>query len=245
MTTVINPLKFTTLVAVETRKMADTRSGRWMLGFIVGLAAVALAWKVGHADIPVSFHNYMNPVVGIVAFGAPLVGLLAMTSEWTQRTALATFTLAPRRSAVIAAKFLASMMLSLALLAVGLLTALAATALGGVIHGDAAFDATFGDLRGALAVVLLQVVMAAAFGALAAHTAIALVAFIAAPAIWANLGPELLKGVAPWFDVFAAYTRLSSSHPLDHGAQTLVSVTVWVVLPAVIGVARSIRREVK
>ena len=32
-----------------------------------------------------------------VAFLAPLIGLLAMTSEWTQRTALTTFTLAPRR----------------------------------------------------------------------------------------------------------------------------------------------------
>ena len=243
--TAIKSLDFTTLLAVETRKMTDTRSARWTLGVIVGLTAAALAWKVGHADIPVSLQNYINPVTAIVAFGAPLIGLLAMTSEWTQRTALTTFTLAPRRLRVIAAKFLASMTLSLALLSVGLLLALGATALGGVIHGHAAYDATFGDLRGALVIVLLQVVMAAAFGSLAAQTAIALVAFLAAPTIWANIAPDLLKGAAPWFDVFDAYNRLSSDHAFDHWAKTLTSIALWVVIPAVIGVARSIRREVK
>ena len=241
----IRPLRFSTLVAVETRKLTDTRSGRWMLGVIVGLSAAALAWKVGHADIPVSLRNYSNTVAAIVGFGAPIIGLLAMTSEWTQRTALATFTLAPRRQRVIAAKFIASMMLSLALLAVGLLLALGATALSGSIHGHAMYDATFDDLRGALVMVLLQVVMASAFGALAAQTAIALVTYLAAPAIWADLAPELFKGTAPWFDVFGAYTRLSSNQPLDHWAQTLVSITVWVAIPAAIGVARSINREVK
>jgi hypothetical protein len=46
-------------------------------------------------------------------------------------------------------------------------------------------------------------------------------------------------------DVFDAHTRLSSAHAFDQWAKTLTSIAIWVVIPAVIGVARSIRREVK
>ena len=35
----------------------------------------------------------------------PVLGILLVTSEWSQRTAMVTFTLEPSRSRVIAAKF--------------------------------------------------------------------------------------------------------------------------------------------
>src|SRR2546421_152111 len=44
----------------------------------------------------------------------PIVGLLAITSEWSQRTALTTFARVPRRERVIAAKLLAGVALALA-----------------------------------------------------------------------------------------------------------------------------------
>lgn len=86
--------------------------------------------------------------------------------------------------------------------------------------------------------------MAAAFGALAAHSAVALVAFLVAPTAWAAVSVEL-KGVSSWFDVFGAYDQLSSNQPFDHLAQSLASIAVWVVVPSVLGVTRSLRREVK
>lgn len=103
--TPIRPLRFSTLTAVEMRKMTDTRSGRWLLGMIIGLIGGVLAWKVAHASVEVSTDNYGGATVSILAFFVPVIGLLAMTSEWAQRTALTTFTLAPRRLPVIAAKF--------------------------------------------------------------------------------------------------------------------------------------------
>ena len=96
-------LSFATLLRVELRKATDTRSGRWLLALIVGLSVLALGWALAHPADGVSFANYGGGMAGVVAFLAPIIGLLAMTAECTQRTALTTFTLAPRRGQVLAA----------------------------------------------------------------------------------------------------------------------------------------------
>ena len=146
----IRPLRFTTLLDVERRKLTDTRSGRGLLAATVAAAAAVLVWKVTHAEIETSFDNYSAGVATMVAFLTPLIALLAMTSEWTQRTALTTFTLAPRRFPVLAAKYVAAVLLSLGATVTGLVMAAAATAIGGGLHGPASFDGWAGDVRYAL-----------------------------------------------------------------------------------------------
>ena len=42
----------------------------------------------------------------------PVVGILLVTSEWSQRTAMITFTLVPHRSRVLVAKLLAGLLLA-------------------------------------------------------------------------------------------------------------------------------------
>ncbi len=59
----------------------------------------------------------------------PVVGIMAMTSEWTQRTALTTFTLSPRRIPVLFAKLVA---------AIALATAVVAVVVGHRLRGDGA-----------------------------------------------------------------------------------------------------------
>jgi ABC-type transport system involved in multi-copper enzyme maturation permease subunit len=241
----IRPLRFSTLTSVELRKLTDTRSSRWLLLSILGLVSGVLVYKLTQSRIAVSFDNYSSGVMTVVAFLAPIIALLAMTSEWTERTALTTFTLAPRRLPVIAAKYVAAVALSIAILAVGLVMAATATAIGGLIHGNSSFAGLLVDVRAAGIIVVLQVTMAAAFGALAAQTAVALVAYLVAPLAWAILANGLLERVAPWFDVFAAYDQLASGHPFDHLPQVLTAITIWVVVPSTLGVLRSLRREVK
>ncbi|MFN8053051.1 MAG: hypothetical protein U0Q22_16515 [Acidimicrobiales bacterium] len=241
----VTPITFGRLLGVEIRKSTDTRSSRVLLGGVLALFVFVLVWKLTHGEIPVSFENYGAAVATIAGFFAPIVGLLAMTSEWTQRTALTTFTLAPRRLPVIAAKLVGAIVVSLATLAVGIAMAYGATALGGAIHGHATYAHALTDIRASVILTVLQVVMASAFGALTAHTASALVITLMAPTIWAQVSPELLGRNAPWFDVFRAYDRLYSTHPFDHLGQTLTAVALWVVLPAAIGIARCVRREVK
>lgn len=241
----IRPLRFSTLTSVELRKLTNTRSSRWLLLSILGLASGVLVYKLTQSRIEVAFDNYSDGVTTVVAFLAPVIALLAMASEWTERTALTTFTLAPRRLPVIAAKYVAAVTLSVAILAVGLVMAATATAIGGLVHGDASFAGLIMDVRAAVIIVVLQVTMAAAFGALAAQTAVALGAYLVAPLAWTTLSNGLLQRVAPWFDIFSAYDQLSSGRPFDHVPQTLTAITIWVVVPSTLGIIRSLRREVK
>ena len=114
-------------------------------------------------------------------------------------------------------KFLASFAMSMVVTAVVVGLTIGATALGGLINGETpSFEYLGSDVRGLIIMLALQVTMAAGFGAL-----------------------------AQWLDVFSAYARLSSDTPLTDLPQTLVAITLWVILPTTIGVVRSLRREVK
>jgi len=239
--------RFGTLVRVELRKMTNTRSGRVLLIIIVALAAAVLGWKVAHAnDWPVTFENYNMATSLSVGFVLPVIGLPAMTSEWSQRTALTTFTLSPRRLRVFVAKLIAALALSAAVLVVTIAMTLGATALGAAVSGrPASYDGLSGDIRATIVTTLAQVLMAASFGALISMTAVAVGAFIAAPTVWASAAPSLLGRSSRWLDIFATYDRLFSQQATSHWPQSLTSAAVWIVLPMTVGLARNVRREVK
>ena len=243
---VIPRQRLTTLTGVEIRKMVDTRSGLAVLGTTLAIAVLAIGWKLLHVnDGPPSWSDYSGflPAVGMAV---AMIGLLGMTAEWTQRTALTTFTLSPRRGRVLAAKFAASILLALAAIAVVFLLILGGVALGGAISGQATDYSGLGrGISGYLVISVLEVTMAAGFGALSAQTAVAVGAYFVAPTIWAAVAPSLLGDRSPWFDIFSAFDRLSSGHPGSQLAQSLTAVAIWIVLPTTVGVIRSLRREVK
>jgi len=241
----IRPQRLFTLLTVEFRKLIDTRSGKAVLGIGLAVPLAALIYLLVRGGDEMSWRHFsaFTPVLGLTI---PLIGLFAMTAEWTQRTALTTFTLSPRRGRVLTMKFVASFVLAMAVLAVVIGLTLAATALAGLITGVAPSYAFVGADVSSLAIITaLQVIMAAGFGALAAQTAVAVGAFMVAPTLWSVVGPLVFGANGQWLDVFAAYGLLSSSTPFTDLPQTLTAITVWVVLPTTIGVLRSLRREVK
>ena len=87
------------LTGVELRKLADTRAGCWLLIAIGLLAAAIVAVQLvfagrRRADLP----RLLHPVDCCrSALLLPVLGILSITSEWSQRTALTTFALVPRR----------------------------------------------------------------------------------------------------------------------------------------------------
>ena len=104
---------FARLLRAECRKAADTRAARWLLAATVLLAIAAQA-------VPLVFpHDVTENRASFLTWAAlgmtrllPIALILAMTAEWSQRTALSTFTLEPRRGRVLAAKILAGLILA-------------------------------------------------------------------------------------------------------------------------------------
>lgn len=242
----IRPQRLFTLLTVELRKLVDTRSGKAVLGIGVAVPLIALGWLLYRAQGDTVSWRYFSQIAPMLGLTIPLIGLFAMTSEWTQRTALTTFTLSPRRGRVLAMKFVAALLLSMAVLGVVIALTLGATALSGPLTGQSPSYEGFGiDARGLIIMTALQVIMASGFGALAAQTAVAVGAFLVAPTLWTAIGPLVFKDSAQWLDVFSAYARLASDTPLADLPQTLTAIAIWVVLPTTVGVVRSLRREVK
>ncbi|GAA1534930.1 ABC transporter permease [Kribbella lupini] len=238
---------FAKLVGIELRKSVNTRSGRVLILAILALAVAALVWELTHlGDGPARFDGFLGAASTGVLLILPVIGVMAMTSEWTQRTALTTFTLSPRRVRVQLAKFVSAVLLSVVVLTVTALMALAATAIGGAVGGDGTTYAGIGGaLAGAYLSTALNVVMGAAFGAVIAQTAAAVLVFFVAPTAWALAGPALFKDNANWLDVFGAFGRIAERDLHGMLPETLTAVAVWVVLPTVVGLWSSSRREVK
>ncbi len=242
---------FLTLLRIELRKSVDTRSGRAMLGGILLLALAGLGWEVTHlGDDPVTLSRFIQVSTVGVRLLLPVIGIMAMTSEWTQRTALTTFTLSPRRGRVQLAKFLAAILLSVVVLTAVVLLALGTTALGGLIDGsspmyDTAQDPFWSGLAGVYLANALNVVMGAAFGAVLAQTAIAVTVYFVAPTLWSLAAPEVLKDRADWLDVFGAFGRIAERSFDGKVPETLTSVAAWIVIPTILGFWMGGRREAK
>src|SRR5690606_2903251 len=84
------------LTMVELRKLVDTRAGVWLMVAIVlsciGFATIQLfALDPALRRFEIFFLGTLLPI-GILL---PVLGILTVTSEWSQRTALTTFALVP------------------------------------------------------------------------------------------------------------------------------------------------------
>jgi ABC-type transport system involved in multi-copper enzyme maturation permease subunit len=238
---------FARLVRIELRKSVDYRAGRWILGAMVALSVLALGWRVWHAsDAPIAMMHFIDSSMTPVVLLVPVLGVLAMTSEWSQRTALTTFTLSPRRVRVLVAKVLAALLLSISLFVVVAALTAVAVAASGLITGDPVSWHLDGRMIGGeLVAQLLYVLMGAGFGALIPVTGVALTAFFVAPTLYAILSANVLKSAGEWFDVFGSFDRLSAFDLAGKTAQTVTSVGLWIVVPLVVGLWLSARREVK
>ena len=99
---------FSRLVSVELRKMFDTRAGRWLLISIAAFTALVLIiqlWVVLAQDQTVTFEDFAAGANIPMNILLPVLGVMSVTSEWSQRTAMVTFTLEPSRTRFLAAKF--------------------------------------------------------------------------------------------------------------------------------------------
>jgi len=236
------------LTLIELRKLADTRSGLWLLIVIALGAAGTSAILLGFAsDAEQTFSGLFT--FGLLPSGVllPVLGILSMTSEWSQRTALTTFTLVPARGRVIAAKLAAGVLIALAATAMTLAFAAVANLIGIGLGGDGSWHLDAALLAQSALMEIMFVLMGLGFGALLLNSPLAIVLFFAIPTVWSILG-EMIKALhsaAAWLDLNQTSIPLSETGMTGgEWARIGVSAAVWILAPLVLGTVRVLRREV-
>ncbi len=243
-----SPVPLTRLTLVELRKLGDTRAGMWLLILIglatVGTSALMLGWA---PDEELNFADFF--AFGLVpsAVLLPVLGILSVTSEWSQRTALTTFTLVPVRLRVIVAKLLAGVLIAIASTVATAALSAAANVLGSALGGDGSWTIAGTLLWQGLLLQVLFMVQGIAFGALLLNTPLAIVTFFLLPMLWTVLGETIraLRTAAQWLDLNVTAAPLSEpSMTSGEYGRLAVSAAVWVLVPLILGTWRVLRREV-
>ncbi|WP_030167528.1 ABC transporter permease subunit [Spirillospora albida] len=236
------------LVVVELRKMTDTRSGRWLLA-LVGLSTLVLLpvvlYTVPKQDQTMT-ELFISSQVGTLLL--PLLGILSVTAEWSQRTAISTFALVPQRGRVLAAKLLAGAALGALYAVIGLASGYAARAAGALLgRSGGAWTLPPSLVATTVLHAVLVVMIGVAFGALLMNPALAIVLYFLLPTVWTIAGQSIrrLKEPAAWLD-----TNLTLKALLEHNVTTAewsrvgTSLVLWLALPLAVGAVRLARREV-
>ncbi|GAA1885820.1 ABC transporter permease [Asanoa iriomotensis] len=238
------------LTGIELRKMADTRAGFWLMVATALISVAIVVIQLFAADPPdQTFKNLFQSTLFPVAVLLPVLGILSVTSEWTQRTALTTFAITPQRQRIAAAKALAAVVLGI----VALLPSLGVAAIGNAVAGgmdSAAGDWSFSALLLAYAVLfnVVNVLVGLAFGMLFMNSAVAIVLYFVVPTVWTILTQLIsaMRTPSEWFDLSMTSTPLFENAALSGGewARLAASISFWVVLPGVLGLVRLLKREV-
>lgn len=243
------------ITAVELRKSFDTRSGFWLLASI-GIASLLTSGAVV-AWAPRSELTYSQFTLAIgvpISVILPIIATLSVTSEWSQRSGLATFTLVPHRCRVLLAKGLAALLVAAAstvvAFAVGAVGNLAGSAIADV---PAVWDQHPTEVGSFWLANTLLMLVGFTLGALIRNSPGAIVSFM----IYAFVAPGLLAFLAfnqrwfhdarPWVDAKYNQDALLRGDGLtgENWAQLTATSLAWVILPMVVAVFRLLRSEVK
>jgi ABC-type transport system involved in multi-copper enzyme maturation permease subunit len=235
------------LVGVELRKMVDTRAGMWLLIATAALTVLIVGVVcITGDDFDRTWARLIEAATLPTSVLLPIIGILLVTSEWSQRTALVTFALVPQRGRVLTAKLLAGILLAIAAFALCLAVAAVASAVSST-SAPGQWSLSLG-LLGQIAVNVVQgMIMGIGFGALFLASAPGIVFYFVLPIGWSIIGEiNAITGVAEWLDGSKSLDPLTD-HLMSptEWARAGTTLLVWVVLPVVLGWWRIRREELK
>jgi ABC-2 type transport system permease protein len=237
-------IPFRRLLRVEWSKATDTRAARWLLLAVaastVGLVGVPLFSPSSNDQ---SYTSYLGFAAVALSVLLPVVSILTLTSEWSQRTALATFTQEPRRLRIVTAKITVSLILGASAAVFGGLVTAAGLGLAATFGRTLDPNLNVGLIVAFLLYVVLNVMTGVALGALVHNSAAAIVASFVLPIGFALLG-RTSQLVADWLDYSTTFNWLLNGQWSGHTSEILVSVILWVAIPLAAGLVRTARREV-
>jgi hypothetical protein len=242
------------IISTEVRKMFDTRSGFWLLASIAILALMATAAVILWAPDNAMTYRSFTAAIGVpMTLVLPIIAILSVTGEWSQRSGLTTFTLVPGRGRVIAAKAIACVGVAMVTIpfafAVGALGNVVGTAIAGV---DPVWNLSVPNLLTIALANVLGLLVGFMLGVLIRNSAGALAAYF----VYAFLLPTLslllaasqdwFRKLQPWIDFDHAQGALIEG-TLSAQQWTHLAVTgaIWLVVPLIVGLGLVVRAEVK
>jgi ABC-2 type transport system permease protein len=248
-------IPLTRVVTVELRKSFDTRAGIWLLASI-GIAALlttgaVIAWA---PDTEFAYSRFTLAIGVPMTVILPIIAVLSVTAEWSQRTGLTTFTLLPHRGRVLLAKGIA--VVAVAVAATGV--AFAVGALGNVVGSamadiDTVWDLGLVDVGYFTLGNILLLLVGFTLGALIRNSPGAIVAYM----VYAFIAPGLLTFLAfnqAWFRDARGWLDPKYNQDLllragdltgEQWTQLATTTAIWLVLPLTIAVINLLRSEVK
>lgn len=245
---------FSRLLLVELRKMFDTRAGFWLMAASVIISTLITIGIIAFApDAAITYDTFGAAIGAPLGLLLPVIAILSVTGEWTQRTGLVTFALAPHRATVIAAKATVSVLIGTASAAAGFSIGALGNVVGAAVHGiDPVWQSSLQAFGYIVLAQVLSVLVGFMLGSLIRSSAGAIVAYVAynflLPAVSGALAhfTSWFSKAQPWVDFQYATNPLYDGGP--HGqewAHLGVTGLIWFVVPMAIAVWAILRSEVK
>jgi ABC-2 type transport system permease protein len=248
------PIGFGRLMSVELRKCFDTRAGFWLMASI-GIASLlatgaVLLWA---PDSEQTYSSFAGAIGFPMAVILPMIAVLSVTSEWSQRSGLTTFTLVPHRSRVIAAKAAVTLVLAVASMLVAMAIGAVGNLAGSAILGqDPVWDASASELAHIVLAQTLGMFIGFMLGVVIRHSAGAIVAYFVYSFVLTALTETLAQlqdwfaDIRPWIDFNHAQGQLfDGALTGTQWAQLGATGVIWLVLPMAAGLWTLMRSEVK
>jgi len=251
----VRPIPTTRLVKIELRKMFNTRSGFWMLVSIGVLSVIATgAVLIFAPDSEIAYENFAAAIGFPMSVILPMIAILGVTSEWSQRSGLTTFTLVPSRGRVIGAKAFATFVVGVVSMAVAFAVGAVGNLLGSTIMGlDTVWDVSLAAAAQILLGNLVGMAIGFTLGVVLRNSAAAIVGYfvvsLVLPGILALLAQvrSWFADLQPWIDW--NYTQVAlfenDTDTAREWAMLASTTAIWIALPLVIGLLFLRRSEVK
>jgi hypothetical protein len=242
------------ITTTELRKMFDTRSGFWLLASIAILALLATAAVIVFANTDEMTYSTFVAAIGVpMTLVLPIMAILSVTAEWSQRSGLTTFTLVPHRGRVIAAKAISCVGVAVVSIplafGIGALGNLVGTAIAGV---DPVWDLTVTNLLTIILANVLGLLVGFMLGVVIRNSAGALAAYFIYQFLLPSLAlllassQEWFRDLQPWVDFdYAQSPLLDGALTAQQWTQLGVTGLLWLVFPLTVGLALLMRAEVK
>ena len=218
-------------------------AGCWRL-VAASTVGLMLAPLLAPSSIDQTYTSYLRFAAVGLSILLPVVSILTLTSEWSQRTVLTTFTQEPRRIRVINAKVTVSLLLAGGAAVFGGLVTAAGLGVAAASGRDLDANLNAGVLVGYLLFVLLNVLdrrgARGAAAQLGGRDRRCTSRFPSRSPCSAVHRPRW----ADWVDSGTTFDWVLNGEWSGHTPQILVSVILWVALPLAAGLVRTVRREI-